>query len=112
MQGAVDTWIYRLRLTRPALLAEGATPEEEAAIGRHFAWLQGHLAAGTVLMAGRTTDLHPEGMGLVLFRAPDEAAARAFAAADPAVEAGVMTSLCFPFRVALVNAGALDPDQP
>jgi uncharacterized protein YciI len=103
----MPTWLYRLRLIRPALLTEGATPEEEAAIGRHFTWLQGHCAAGHVLLAGRTTDLHPEGMGIVLFRAADEAAAHAFAQADPAVVAGVMSVHCFPFRVALANGPAL-----
>jgi uncharacterized protein len=102
----MDTWLYRLRLTRPALLTDGATPEEEAAIGRHFVRLKEWTAAGRVLLAGRTIDLDPEGMGIVIFRAAGAEEARAFAAADPAVEAGVMTALCFPFSVALVNPAA------
>jgi uncharacterized protein YciI len=44
-------------------------------------------------------------MGIAVFEAADEAAARAIMAADPAVSEGVMTAEVFPFRISLMADG-------
>jgi len=41
-------------------------------------------------------------MGLVIFTAPDETAAREFMNADPCVVAGVMTATLHPYGLALL----------
>lgn len=103
----MSVWLYRLRPVRPELLT-APSEAEIAAVGAHFAHLQRLTAAGVVLLAGRTTDLDPEGMGIVIFRAADEAEARQRMAADPAVIQGAMTAKLFPYRVALVDGAALE----
>jgi len=91
-------FLYVLRATRLAMLTEGSTPEEEAVVDRHFQHLQRLARDGTVLHVGRTATNDEDTMGLVVFEAPDEPAARAIAEADPAVVAGVMTATVFPYR--------------
>lgn len=104
-------WLIRLRPARPAMLVEGPTREEQVRVGEHFAYLQELCRTGVVHLAGRTQDTGPEGMGLVLLSAPDEAAARARMEADPAVRHGVFHAMLFPYRVALLDAHGLQEAQ-
>ncbi len=76
------------------------TPEENAAMERHFQYLREGDAAGRVLLAGPCLD---ETFGLVLLRLPDEAAARAFMFADPAVKENVMMAELHPVHISLVG---------
>lgn len=99
---------YRLRPVRPAMLAEGPTPDEERIVGEHFAYLQALTAKGTLKLAGRTLTTGPETFGICILETPDEAAARAVMAGDPAVAGGVMTAELFPFRIALWGAAPAD----
>jgi uncharacterized protein YciI len=95
------TWLYRIRPTRPGMLAGGPTPEEERIVGEHFEYLKGLTAKGVVLLAGRTLNTDPSGFGIVIFKAGDEAEARFILEADPAVKAGVFKGECYPFGLAL-----------
>ena len=62
--------------------------QEEALMQQHFAYWKGWQNAGDVLVFGPVLDPKgPYGMGVV--SAADEAGARAFAAADPAMKASV-----------------------
>lgn len=94
-------FVYRLRPVRPAMLADGPTPDEERIVGEHFAYLQDLTARGTVKLAGRTLTTGPETFGICILEAADEAAAHAVMGGDPAVRHGVMTAELFPFRIAL-----------
>lgn len=78
------------------------TKEDNAAVGAHFNRLKAGVAEGKVLLAGRTTEPLDRTMGLVIFSAPDEAAAREFMNADPCVAAGVMTATLHPYGLALM----------
>jgi uncharacterized protein len=87
----------------PRLFDEKAwTKEDNAAVGAHFNRLKAAVAEGKVLLAGRTTEPLDRTMGLVIFSAPDEAAAREFMNADPCVVAGVMTATLHPYGLALM----------
>ncbi len=97
-----DEFAYRIRPVRPGMLTGGPTDAEAAAIERHFAYLEQAMAAGTLLMAGRTLTTDEGSFGIVVFRAGSPEAARRFAEADPAVQEGVMRAEVFPFRVALL----------
>jgi len=78
------------------------TKEDNAAVGAHFNRLKAAVAEGKVLLAGRTTEPLDQTFGLVIFSAPDEAAAREFMNADPCVAAGVMTATLHPYGLALM----------
>jgi hypothetical protein len=57
--------------------------------------------SGQLILAGRTNEPGDKTFGIAIFEAPDEAAARAFMQADPAVGGGLMTAELHPFAVAL-----------
>jgi uncharacterized protein YciI len=94
-------YLYRIQPTRPAMLIEGLTPEEDDIVGQHFAYLQNLTAQGIVILAGRTLTTDPNGLGIVIFNAADDSAAHALMTNDPAVQQGVMHAELFPFRIAL-----------
>ena len=80
-----NQYVYVLRLA-PRLYEQKAwTEADNAAVGRHFARLKQATESGQVILAGRTTEPLDKTFGLVVFEADDEAAARAFMEADPAV---------------------------
>lgn len=95
-------FLYKIQPVRPEMLTEGGTPEEDALIGQHFAYLQRLTEAGVVFLAGRTLNTDPTSFGIVVFHAADEGAARQIMHADPAVQARVMRAELYPFRVALL----------
>ena len=96
-------YIYVLRLA-PRLHEQKAwTEADNAAVGRHFARLKQATETGQVILAGRTTEPLDKTFGLVVFEADDEAAARAFMEADPAVVSGQMTATLHPYAVALLR---------
>jgi uncharacterized protein YciI len=97
----METWLYRIQPVRDNMLEEGPTEQEGALVGRHFAYLQDLHHRGVVKLAGRTPVTHCASFGLVIFQAPDEAAALAVMRQDPAVAAGVFRGELFPFRIAL-----------
>lgn len=78
------------------------TKEDNAAVGAHFNRLKAAVAEGKVLLAGRTEEPLDRTMGLIIFAAPDEAAAREFMNGDPCVAAGVMTATLHPYGLALM----------
>lgn len=94
-------FIYLVRPSRPAMLVEGLTAAEEAAVGAHFDYLKGLADAGVVLLAGRTTRADAGAFGVVIFEVESEEMAQRVVDGDPAVEAGVMQAELSPFRVAM-----------
>ena len=95
---------HRLIVLRPVprLHDEKAwTKEDNAAVGAHFNRLKAAVTAGQVLLAGRTEEPLDQTIGLVIFRATDETAARSFMQGDPGVARGVMTAELHPYAVAL-----------
>ncbi len=94
-------FIYVLHLV-PRLYDDASwTKEDKAVLGRHFARFQDAIKTGQFILAGRTMEPGDKTFGIAIFEAKDEAAARAFMEADPAVVAGLMTADVHPFAVAL-----------
>lgn len=77
------------------------TDVDKDAVGAHFQRLKAATAAGQVLLAGRTKEPGDKTLGLVIFTAGSEAAAREFMLADPCVARGVMTAELRPYALAL-----------
>ena len=77
------------------------TREDNAVLERHFARLQEAAKSGQLILAGRTKEPGDKTFGIAIFKVSDEAAARAFMQADPAVAGGLMIAELHPFAVAL-----------
>ena len=103
MAETTQQYLYRIRPTRPEMLSEGATVEEDALVDQHFGYLQALTRQGAVILAGRTLNTDVSSFGIVIFAAASDAEARALMLADPAVRAGIFCADLFPFRVALQN---------
>ena len=93
-------WIYFIHPPRDNFAAT-MTQDEIRVWDRHFERLKRLLAEGTLVMAGPT--LGRVNTGLAIIEAPDEAAARAIMAADPAIRSGYAKGELRPFRVSLLR---------
>jgi uncharacterized protein YciI len=91
-----------IRPTRIEMLVE-STPEEDEILDQHFAYLKDYTGKGTVLLAGRTLNTDDTALGIIIFRAESDEAARHFVDEDPAVKRGVMRAALYPYRVALLS---------
>lgn len=94
-------FLYRLRLARPGMFDDGGTPDEQAAVGDHFAYLEKLHGEGVVRFAGRTTTEDERTFGIVVLQTDGEATARRVMNEDPAVLRGLMRATLYPFRTAL-----------
>jgi uncharacterized protein YciI len=94
-------FIYVLRLVPRLYDDKNWTKEDNAVLERHFARFKEAIKSGQLILAGRTKEPGDKTFGIAIFRASDEAAARAFMEADPTVSAGLMTAELHPFAVAL-----------
>jgi uncharacterized protein YciI len=96
-------WLYILKVTRLEMLTEGSTEEEDRIVGEHFQHLKRLLDEGITILMGRTANNDEDTMGLVVFRAENEAEARRIMESDPAISNGVMSATLYPYRVALME---------
>jgi uncharacterized protein YciI len=94
----VTEWIYFIHPPRDDFAAT-MTAEEKSVWAEHFEGLQRLLADGRLILAGPT--LGTINTGMVIFDAPDEAAARHIMQADPVIRGGFARGDLRPFRVSL-----------
>jgi uncharacterized protein YciI len=99
----MNQWLFVVIPTRPEMLSAGLTPEERSSVGRHLAYWEALVADGTAFLVGRTQTKTPDTMGLAIFHAADEAAAKTIAEADPAVQDGVFSMRLHPYAIALLG---------
>ena len=97
-------WLYVLRPNRPEMLLAGPTATEAATVSRHAAHCDALGKEGVMLMVGRTQTNTPDTLGLAVFLAEDEQAARQVMESDPAIIEGVMSGTLYPYRIAFGNA--------
>ena len=96
-------WIYVLKVTRLEMLTEGSTPEEDAVVSRHFAYLKDLTEKGVMILMGRTQNADESTFGIAIFEAENEIAAKKIMENDPAVAEGVMTATLYPYKIALMR---------
>ena len=99
----MSEWLYYLKPARLGMVTEGATPEEEEIVGRHFAYLKDLTEKGIMILMGRTQNNDESTFGIAIFEAEDETAARKIMENDPAVKNDVMTATLYPYKVALMR---------
>jgi uncharacterized protein len=97
----MQEFLYKLQLVRGDMLRTGPTPQEQAVVAEHFAYLQDLAVKGVMILVGRTLTTDENTMGLAIFRAESEDAARQIMNGDPAVKKGVMHATLYPFKVVL-----------
>jgi uncharacterized protein len=96
-------FLYQLKLI-PKLLDEANwTERENEIVQHHFEVLQDLLKEGKLILAGRTLNMDPTGMGIVILEVNSEEEARTIMENDPAVKEGIMDATLFPYRVALIR---------
>ena len=100
---ASQRFVYFIHPTDTSMIEEQPTPEQMAAIGKHFNYLRTLTDKGIVIMAGPTTE--PPYTGIVVFEAPSMAEAEKIMKGDPAVEAGIFEARVAPFRMSLSRDG-------
>lgn len=100
---ALKTYLIVLRPAARLHDEKAWTDADKAATGAHFQRLKAATESRQVILAGRTNESLDKTMGLVVFTATDEAAAREFMNADPCVAAGVMTATLHPYDLALLR---------
>lgn len=100
---APKSFLIVLRL--PARLHDDAawTDADKKTVSAHFQYLKAATERGQVILAGRTRESGDKTMGLVVFTAVDEAAAREFMGGDPCVAAGVMIATLHSYDIALLR---------
>jgi uncharacterized protein YciI len=96
----VSSWIYFLHAPREDFAATMGAEEGEL-FAAHFAYLQGLLADGVLVLAGPT--LGAVNTGIAVFEAPDEDAARRVMDADPTIAAGLTRGELREMRVSLLR---------
>lgn len=110
MANTLKQYLYRIRPTRLAMLAEGPTEREAEIVGQHFDYLKALVEQGIVILAGRTLTTGEESFGIVIFQAETDEAAQKIVDNDPAVKQGVMQASLFPYRVALIREANLSQE--
>ena len=99
----LNQYLYRIQAVRPAMLTDAPTADEARLVGEHFAYLKRLRDEGVVLLAGRTQTADLASFGIIIFRAPDDAAAQRVVDNDPAVVNRVMRAELFPYRIAVLG---------
>ena len=96
-------WLMVVTPARADMLITGPTPEELSTAGQHFEYWKRLTEAGQALVVGRMQTTGPETMGIAIFLAENEDAARKICQADPAVAGKVFDMRFAPYKVALLG---------
>jgi uncharacterized protein YciI len=83
------------------MLRTGPTAREQQVVEDHSQYLKDLADKGVMILVGRTLNTDENTMGLAIFRAASETAAREILNNDPAVKNNVMTGALFPFRIVM-----------
>lgn len=102
-------YMYTLELIRPALKTEGPTEAEAASVNRHWAHLQGLLASGKLIFAGRTLSIDENSFASVVIRAESKEEAQAVMDRDPGIREGLFRGHLFPYQVLLIGSWTPQP---
>jgi uncharacterized protein len=90
-------YIYLIHPMREGFF-EQPTPEENTIMEEHFQYLDRAAKAGVVVLAGPCLD---DTFGVVILRAPDDAAARDFMFNDPSIRQNIMLAEIHPMRISI-----------
>ena len=98
-------YMYTVQVTRLGML-HNPTDEEKQITQEHIAYMRRLTDEGIGIFGGALNVRDSRHMGLFIFQAEDDTAARNIIDNDPAVKNRIMRGCLFPYRVALWNAEA------
>lgn len=101
----MNQYIYTVQVTRLGMLTN-PTEEERDIAGQHLAYMSKLFDDGVAIFGGALAVRDSRHMGLVIFQAEDDEAAKAILHNDPAVKNRMMRGRWFPFRLSLWNEKA------
>lgn len=104
---ALNQYLYTVQVGRLGLLTD-PTAEERRIAGEHVAYMRKLTQDGSGIFGGAVMGIRDSRhLGLFIFQAQDDVAARTIVNQDPAVQARLMRVCLYPYRIALWNAAAL-----
>ena len=103
MSSALPQWLYVLRLVPRLWETTGWTDRDAQIVSEHFAYLQNLCTEGSMLVVGRTHVSMKDNIGLAIFQAETEEAAREIMNNDPVVMNNLMTAEIFPYNISLLG---------
>jgi uncharacterized protein len=101
----MNQYIYTVQVVRQAML-ESPTEEEQRIAGEHLAYMQNLMDSGVGIFAGAIQLRDSRHLGLVVYQAENDEAAKAILHNDPAVQNRILRGRWFPYRIALWNPAA------
>jgi uncharacterized protein YciI len=99
-EGERMTRVYLVLLKKGAAWTPESTPATQAIQDEHMANIRALWHAGKMIIAGPVEDEGGDLRGIFVFKAASLEEARARAATDPAVKAGRLTAVVYPWWVA------------
>jgi uncharacterized protein YciI len=76
------------------------TPDEQAVMGQHFAYVNTLFSEGKIVFSGACTD---GAMGLIVYKAESAEEAQELYENDPLTKSGLMNTELHPFRIGHAN---------
>jgi uncharacterized protein len=101
----MNQYIYTVQVVRQAML-ENPTEDEARIDGEHLAYMQSLMDSSIGIFAGALLLRDSRHLGLVVYQAEHDEAAKAILHNDPAVKNRIMRGRWFPYRIALWNSAA------
>jgi uncharacterized protein len=98
----MNQYVYTVQVARLGML-HNPTKEENEVAEQHLAYMNGLFDEGIAIFAGAVAVRDSRHMGLVIYQAEDDEAAKAIVHTDPAVKSRIMRGRWFPFRLSLWN---------
>lgn len=89
------------------MLTTGPTQREAKIAAEHVNYMKDLTEKGIGMLFGRTLNSDEATLGIFIFKAADDAAAKELIDNDPAVRAGVMKPTLLPFKIAMVGENLL-----
>ncbi len=98
----MNWYIYKIQVTRQAMLTEGPTPDEAAILSVHADYLSKLVEQGVAVLVGRTLTTDEGTFGLCIFQAASPEEAETIMRSDPGIAAGVWRGELRPFRISFL----------
>jgi len=100
-------YLYTVQVGRIGMLTN-PSEEDRRIAGEHIAYMKRLTEKGIGIFGGAVNDIRDSRhLGIFIFQAEDDTAARTIVNDDPAVKARLMRVCLYPYRIALWNASAL-----
>ena len=106
----MNQYVYTVHVSRLGMLKD-PTEEERNIAGQHVAYMSSLFDAGVAIFGGAVRVHDSRHMGLVIYQAEDDDAAKSILHNDPAVKSRIMRGRWFPFRLSLWNEAATSLEE-